>query len=183
MICSPIYIDDSPPTNRATLQPLFSLRRLTKLRIFGFHHLFRFGEDEIEEMAMAWPQLQVLDFSSDTMMPPPQTTLTGLALLFRYCEQLKELTIRIDARTVDPWQDNGKTCKQQVVGLYLGDSPIENADEVSIFLSQYLPRIRNIPHPCAENRPQSDMAKQYRDRWRVVLESLLDPGDHPPLED
>ena len=90
--------------------------------------------------------------------------------------------ISIDGRRVDPlWLDNGKTCKQKIVGLDLGDSPIENADEVTSFLTQYLPRIQQVPRRYTySNRPQSYRVGRYRSRWRAVFESLLNSVNNPP---
>ncbi|KAH9834014.1 uncharacterized protein C8Q71DRAFT_859688 [Rhodofomes roseus] len=93
----------------ASLTSLCVFRHLRVLDICIEAHIV-LNDNAVKEMAMSWPQLEVLSLVSMAKYPwatpsPPGTTLVGLAHLARYCPSLRRLTMDVDTHRLDTVPD------------------------------------------------------------------------------
>ncbi|KAG1846727.1 hypothetical protein F4604DRAFT_1547496, partial [Suillus subluteus] len=94
----------------------------------------------------AWPQLQVLKFSSyntTTTLP----TFHGLIGLLRLCPALTSLSLVIDATELDGIDlkcPGGGLCNKHLNFLALGASPMRFPVKVAVILSGLFPRLEKV---------------------------------------
>ncbi|KAH7929962.1 hypothetical protein BV22DRAFT_93909 [Leucogyrophana mollusca] len=127
-------------------KPLFSLRNLRTLSIIS-GCTFSLDDDDLECMALAWPQLEVLDLRTVRGWGEhPRVTLEGLPRLLRHCPSLKTLGLAIDASTIGAGRSRpGRgVCNTSITKLELAYSPIENWVYVATFLSDILPSVKSL---------------------------------------
>ncbi|KAH7929961.1 hypothetical protein BV22DRAFT_93760 [Leucogyrophana mollusca] len=158
-----------------TFEPLFPLRNLRTLSIIS-GCTFSLDDDDLKRMALAWPQLEVLELGTlHGWGGRPQITLEGLPQLLRHCPSLRTLGLAIDATTVGARLDRPGhgVCNTSIKELELADSPIANPVYVAAFLSDILPSVKSLEawgDPVDDDEGEGD---KYMRRWARV-EKMLD---------
>ncbi|KAH9919428.1 uncharacterized protein B0H18DRAFT_1213865 [Fomitopsis serialis] len=126
-------------------------------RLCDFRNLRRFGlntemriildDDAVQEMAMSWPRLEYLHFSS-LESPPTSATLEGLAHLSRYCPSLSSLCINVQTRGTVVSADvipGGGFCNRALEQIEFRMSfPFGNEAKIAAFLNAIFPNIRSL---------------------------------------
>ncbi|KAF8869762.1 hypothetical protein CPB84DRAFT_956941 [Gymnopilus junonius] len=148
--CSPSLLADLQldtaasrhPAAAITFNVIGNLLPFSHLRDLNFSaHPFNLTNDEIKQLAKAWPLLETLCVNTDPLAgPPPQTSLNGLLWLATYCRQLKSLEFRFDETCgqVLP-EEMGAAANHRLLFLSVGSSLIENPDKVAKFLACTFP--------------------------------------------
>ena len=141
---APIVYPPPPITARPTIQtfrPLFSCKRL---RVFEFRwdYQMNLSQHDIEEMASSWPSIEVLLLNCQ---PIPETTrplltLRALTPFARFCPNLRELGLYLDA---DPTHLTKLSLPlnpfKSLEVLSVGASSIYIVEPVALFLSNLCP--------------------------------------------
>ncbi|KII86235.1 hypothetical protein PLICRDRAFT_164641 [Plicaturopsis crispa FD-325 SS-3] len=163
------------------LDPLLSFRHLVTLEC-DMPGGFDLCDDDVRDMADAWPALQSLDLSSRVgWRTRSRVTIRGIAHLVRACPRLLELGIVIDASVVDDCskKDSGVHCQnEQIHALSLGNSEIADPVAVAALLSDILPNVRTVVSWDTKPRlkkmslsqpdPSAVEIAQFQSKWRQV---------------
>ena len=139
-----------PKSGVHTFVPLFEFTDMTVLEIdmFGSVDL---NDSGLIDLANAWPRLEILKLCEYTRtMPDAATGLTifGLLPLVASCINLRELTIRVDARNAIPdaaqLRNIGPALKLRC--LNVSRSPANDSDVTSIsyFIKTVFPNLRTL---------------------------------------
>ena len=154
-------------------RPLLTIRCLKTLLVQGF--TYTLGDGELEQMALAWPQLQSFRFLAYSSTPesPPRITLSGIATLLKHCPMIRSLGLTFDARIIDTLvvtESTDVSCNRIIKGLDVGLSPIEDPMEVAKYLHSILPRLRNINTQYIDHIPYRP--GPYSSKWATVRQLL-----------
>ena len=156
----------------ALLKPLFCFSKMRKLSIND--HPIILTDEEVKELAMAWPELESFDYQVDQTVVKPKTTLKGLWYLTLYCRKLENLTFAFDSRTkIDDTAsgDEGKTpinppsaltqaeldqvANHKLSVITVGSSRIDNAEEIGQFLNVVFPNLSLLFWTHAKDSPDA----------------------------
>ncbi|OCH87176.1 hypothetical protein OBBRIDRAFT_796441 [Obba rivulosa] len=141
----------TPQTDeRLTFDALRPLLSCTKLKTFDLRWptLVHLSQENVEEIAVSWPDIEVLVLNSEPIphphADPPTLTLRALLPLAQHCPKLTELGFHMDASTadLDVWDMSPTPSAQPFKALkklYVGLSAIHEAGPVALFLSQLCP--------------------------------------------
>ncbi|KAH7924043.1 hypothetical protein BV22DRAFT_541321 [Leucogyrophana mollusca] len=138
--------DDRDPVDWGleTLKPLFVFRNLTTFHSSRYCTA-KLADADLEEIALAWPQLEVFDL--DTNTATPLVTFTGMLSLLRHCRRLRELRVTINATILDAINTEGngsEVANYNITLLDVGHSHIRDPVRVAEFLSAIMPRLTKI---------------------------------------
>ncbi|KIJ61285.1 hypothetical protein HYDPIDRAFT_137858 [Hydnomerulius pinastri MD-312] len=131
------------------IQPLLEFRHLRSVTL---HELCTIALDDhaLEELATAWPQLEVLHLNRYAKLEPAASipTFRGLFHLVRLCPNLRELSIVIDL-TKTEWIDIRRpsdegVCNSALSTLILGNSPLDDPKRVAFILGAVFPCLAGI---------------------------------------
>ncbi|KII86234.1 hypothetical protein PLICRDRAFT_55960 [Plicaturopsis crispa FD-325 SS-3] len=160
-----------------TLRMLFPFRRLVFLHLSTTGG-FALDDAGLEEMARAWPSLQTLWLGQGSVgwLVTSQVTVFGLATLLRYCPELQNLRIVLDASKLTTGVcsiDKQFPANNKIKKLSLANSPIENPAAVAAILSDILPNLTSIVAwtDCIRPNdidPPPNVRNRYRKRWQEV---------------
>ena len=156
-----------------TFRPLLTIRCLKTLLIQGFAYTLR--DDDLEQMALAWPQLQSFRLLAYFATPPspPRITLSGITTLLKHCPMLQSLGLIFDARIIDTQvitEPTDVVCNRIIKVLDVGNSPINDTMEVAKFLHGILPRLGDINTQYIDNLPH--IRGLYSSQWGTVRQLL-----------
>jgi hypothetical protein len=157
----------------ATFRPLLAVRSLKTLLIWQLRHTL--GDDDLERMALAWPQLESFGLLDCTLIsattPCDRITLYGIATLLKHCPMLSNLHVTIDARTTNPRfiTDHAGVRNETITSIDVGSSPIGDPTEVARILHSILPNLMKIRMRYKNLHPH---AQEYLSRWTTVLQVL-----------
>jgi hypothetical protein len=137
--------------------PLLSFSRLTSLDLDWFctSHV---DDDALKDMVQSWPQLERFSFGTEARwLVPPSLTFIGLVHLIQHCPRLHWIDMPFRAFQIDTNSEpfsitipNGN-----VISLFVGISPIDDAMAVACQLHALMPNL-------------------------VVIDHWIDDGDHNP---
>lgn len=128
--------------NFATLEPLLSFSHLRVLTLS--HHPFDMTDDEIKELAMAWPNLTELRYAVATTLKP-RTTMRGLVWLAIFCRKLECLTFNFNDTVCEVSTDElALAVNHGLTFLHVGRS--ETGEIVEAFLKVVFPKLKRVMH-------------------------------------
>ncbi|KAJ6544248.1 hypothetical protein B0H19DRAFT_1076383 [Mycena capillaripes] len=124
-------------------------------------------DDFLEEMALAWPRLDVLQFGSEVLIrEQPRATLKCLVAFARHCPNLTLLGIRMDASHVPNFtQVPRQRISNSLDTLDVGTSTINSDTEarVAAFVSNLFPELESLSWFSSPSLPES-----HSTSWRRV---------------
>lgn len=160
--------------NGNMLRPLLPFANMKELSI-STTNSFKLDNAMLRDMAMAWPKLQTLELGISGWGAPSGISPAGLIPLLENCQNLRNLSIVIDASTVDfsvEMLSNHKS-NTRIRKLKLGDSRIGGDYElIAKFFSSLTPNLTTIHcwgdgvHGLAYCR--SKQVRLFRGRWKEV---------------
>ncbi|KAI5888265.1 uncharacterized protein SCHCODRAFT_02670913 [Schizophyllum commune H4-8] len=107
-------------------------------------------ESEYGELAHWWPKLVHLQIPN---MMGSSCTLQSLSMFAKHLKQLRTLTLKLDARSIDLPADEvaeAKVGPPVLENLDINDGRIEAADEVADILAAIFPLLRQVEYRAAE---------------------------------
>ncbi|KAJ7666761.1 hypothetical protein DFH06DRAFT_1384129 [Mycena polygramma] len=127
--------------NGSLLAPLFCFRNITHVYLKA---PVGFDLDDVTawDMARAWPRIKILRLDSSTDLHHSSSmTLHGIRAFAKYCEDLVELKITINATTIPPFDRSPETRLSQpnLHTFNVSGSPISEPYNVARFLSALFP--------------------------------------------
>ncbi|KII95721.1 hypothetical protein PLICRDRAFT_227065 [Plicaturopsis crispa FD-325 SS-3] len=161
---------------RDTIQPLLSCRQLERF-YWDCADGFDLDDADVTTMATAWPSLRWLELSSPAGLPvSSRITLQGLSTLLQLCPALKGLCLVIDATHTDVLPV-AAPLNSALEHIFLGNSPIADAEAVAAVLSRVLPHLSEVDtvwerFTLAEDFEDEELAEEYDARWREVKNLL-----------
>ncbi|EMD37529.1 hypothetical protein CERSUDRAFT_94537 [Gelatoporia subvermispora B] len=166
-----LHFPPQAPPSFDDIKPLLSFRHLESLCLW-FNPPLMIKDEELEELAKAWPHLRTLDFgiSSSFEGLPPTLTINCLASLCRHCGNLEDLHIYVDARAVteipSERSDTGLCCKT-LRKIDVGLSPISAPGVIATFLSDIFPKLEGV---------EVEEKLEYTEEWEEVSRLLKGVG-------
>lgn len=167
-------VDVSSFFDEHMLKPLLVFTKLWTV-LLSVPCSFRIGNEMIQDMSMAWPQLDSLVLGSAGWGDDSHITPAGLVPLLRL-RYLSHLSIAIDTSIVDYTLDmplpSPNTFDSTMAYITVQDSKINDSASVAAFLSGVLPNLQRISSGIsgAMTTTAASLAveKQYMDRWNEV---------------
>ncbi|KAH7906746.1 hypothetical protein BJ138DRAFT_1015725 [Hygrophoropsis aurantiaca] len=130
----------------ANLRPLCAFTNLSHFSISTICWSL-LDDSGLEELAMAWPNLQYFQLMETILEKPSAITLSGLGALIKHCPRLGFISLVIDA-TVVPIATSlmlaFETRNTKITALDLGNSRIVSPELVAAFLYRIAPNLREI---------------------------------------
>ncbi|KAF9226222.1 hypothetical protein BS17DRAFT_729241, partial [Gyrodon lividus] len=128
----------------SVLRLLFKCPLLTQLSIDVSS--FAIDDEDLEALATALPNLEILEIVTGSSDEPSRITLDGLVPLLQHCPNLGTLKISVNASYVTNNTDRpGEgVCNTRITELSLYSSPVGDVGRVASFLSDILPNVRTI---------------------------------------
>ncbi|KAJ6579560.1 hypothetical protein DFH09DRAFT_330703 [Mycena vulgaris] len=153
----------------STLRPLLKFN-LCSLR-FQLDPGVEIDDDFLEEMAIAWPQLNTLMIGTDILTTRiPRATLKCLVPFARHCPDLYSLGIRMDVTDIPEFsQVAGNRVGLSLDALHVGTSPLTytQTTEVAAFLSNIFFELVYI-FVSSDTEPLPHPLKTYEKNWGRV---------------
>ncbi|KAG6375709.1 hypothetical protein JVT61DRAFT_3284 [Boletus reticuloceps] len=161
----------SSPHSAATIRDIRPLLNFTRLRIVSLEGVstFTFDDDDIAELAFAWPDIEELALS--TCVDHPVASLPTLQSLFRLvnsCPKLTALSLVIDTtKFPTPLSCQvGRDVRSDVLEyLCLGNSPINSPVAVAHVLHLLYPALNHVDMSVWNKEPLDGLPR--RDRYEV----------------
>ncbi|TFK54404.1 hypothetical protein OE88DRAFT_1191197 [Heliocybe sulcata] len=126
-------------------QSLFHFGKLVALEFDSLCTLHG-RDDEVEELARAWPLIERLHFGRWPFVIYTHFTIHGLSPFARYCPCLTRLTIAVDTE-IDIDASKASTDDRRtspVSHLCLGNSSIRDAEAVAAFIGRLFPKLEKL---------------------------------------
>jgi hypothetical protein len=134
----------------------------------SFFQDFTLDDNFMKELAISWPRIHLLRLYMELpgVPTPPTITLKGLQFLAMHCNQLRHLTVRLNAcllpeDTTPPMVFSNSALEE----LPLFKSPIEDELAVADLLGHMFPRLKR-------SRRLAGMTQEEKRRWGKVMEIL-----------
>ncbi|KAF8961427.1 hypothetical protein BDZ97DRAFT_1211734 [Flammula alnicola] len=125
------------------LQPLFPFSNLRQLVLSRL--TFDLTDTEVKGMAMAWPHLEQLHFDVEFhISSEPQTTLRSLLWMAISCRALVFLSFTFTGTCSFSDEELSMAADHQLKFLDVGNSAIDNLEQVSAFLKTVFPVLLQI---------------------------------------
>ncbi|OAX41877.1 hypothetical protein K503DRAFT_767272 [Rhizopogon vinicolor AM-OR11-026] len=130
------------------IAPLLPFSRLTQLSLNWLCTSY-VDDDALKNMVQSWPRLEVFYFGTATRwLVPPSLTFIGLAHLIQHCRHLYRIAIPFRAFGIDT---NSKPFSatipnKNVTSLFVGLSPIDDAEAVACQLHALMPNLTDVGH-------------------------------------
>ncbi|KAF7331042.1 hypothetical protein MVEN_02444500 [Mycena venus] len=129
------------------LRPLLEIKTLTSVS-YQIYPGLDVDDEFLEEMALAWPDLQSLHFSTEVFQTQqPRATLKCLIAFAQHCLELSALGLCMDATDVPEFtQVPGDRVSNWLNSLEVGASPINATKEAHIaaFISNLFPQLEYL---------------------------------------
>jgi len=171
-IIYPSFPSSSASTIR-DVRPLFSFSRLRVLSLEGLS-TFTFDDDDIAELASAWPNIEELALSTFVDHPIASLpTFQSLICLVRSCPKLRALSLVIDATKLDPplLCVVGRDVRSDVLDeLCVGNSPIGSPVPVVHILHNLCPGLKQVNLSVWNKKPLNRLPGRgrYEMYWGTV---------------
>lgn len=122
--------------------PLLGFENLTTLEIC-LSFPFKLSNDDILDMAIAWPKLQCLQLGSVRgWKQESHVTFDGLVPLAIHCPDLERLGLTINGTELPNTSELAYVPHNKLTHLHLGSSIITDADVVAAFLLKLFPNLK-----------------------------------------
>lgn len=152
------------------IRPLYAFRNMRAVTLNEAYN-FQLTDDDVREMALAWPRLERLSlmpmymvmeengyFTVEGGVPPPETTLRALVHFARHCPELNELWIRVSTADTDAreirrmmFAEGPLRFVPSLTRLRLGHClPAGNPKEVLAALAAMFPRLHQFDVEVSE---------------------------------
>ena len=132
----------------STLGPLLPFSQLRVLVLCN--HPFDLTDEEIKEMAMAWPNLTTLEYEIIPTTSETRTTIWGLLWLATFCRKLKYLTFNFNGTEQFSPDELALAANHGLTDLDVGDSMFDELEDVVEFMSTVFPTLPMITY-CSWN--------------------------------
>ncbi|KAJ7622714.1 hypothetical protein DFH06DRAFT_1447192 [Mycena polygramma] len=128
-----------------TLCLLFCFSNLTYLALSSLLG-FDFDDEAVEQMARAWPRMEVLDLSTPMCCDTPRTTPACLQIFARHCPRLSSLTMAFNGTVVPEatLTSAAYTPHERLRDLDVQHSPITSAVAMAHFFLGSFPNLTGI---------------------------------------
>ncbi|KAJ6554829.1 hypothetical protein B0H19DRAFT_1072176 [Mycena capillaripes] len=167
-------VQDMSLLRKATLEPLFSFRNLTKIEIESPSG-FDLNDGFCAEIARAWPNAERITLKPSYQPATPSATFESLRSFAEHCRHLIYLHITLDARVVPHSRLLGREVHHPSLDhLHVGYSliTISEVDRVAAFLSSifynltlisHSHNIFTVPEGLAWDEVESALAARHRE--------------------
>ncbi|KAJ7609495.1 hypothetical protein FB45DRAFT_944570 [Roridomyces roridus] len=112
----------------------------------------------VEELARAWPSLELLHLEAHSHDHRPLVTIRSLLALAQYCPRLRQIRLDFDASSVPEHPANAhrrETFRQpNVRWLDVSHSPISSAVDVARYLAALFPKL-SMMHSAKQDWPRN----------------------------
>ncbi|KXN84885.1 hypothetical protein AN958_12015 [Leucoagaricus sp. SymC.cos] len=165
------------PSFRTLTNPFFTFSELRNFSISSESYPTTLSQQEVEEIASAWPQLELLALTS-VHSNTPAITLSSLISVARKCPNINFLRLTLDASNSSARHD-----LREQPGMLLGaqnytlrklyltrSSPITHKEFVASLLATIFPNLESIVLIPLGSTVSSRM---YHHRWKEVTDLLL----------
>ncbi|KAF8550848.1 hypothetical protein OG21DRAFT_363791 [Imleria badia] len=166
-----IHPDFPSPNSVVTIRdirPLFSFAHLRVVSVEGLS-TFTVDDDDIAEMASAWPDIEELALSTCVDHPvASMPTFLSFIRLIRSCPKLRALSLVIDTTqlVIPPFDTVGRDVRSDVLEeLCLGNSPITLPLTVAHVLHKLYPALKQVDLSVWNKEPLNRLFR--RDRYEV----------------
>ncbi|KAJ6464781.1 hypothetical protein C8R47DRAFT_1201747 [Mycena vitilis] len=128
-----------------TLSLLIGFSNLTYLALSSLLG-FDFDDEAVEQLARAWPRMEVLDLSTPMCCDTPRTTPACLQIFGRHCPHLSSLTMAFDGTVIPEvtLTSAAFTPHERLCDLDVQHSSITSALAMTRFLSGSFPNLTGI---------------------------------------
>ncbi|KAH7930164.1 hypothetical protein BV22DRAFT_1055422 [Leucogyrophana mollusca] len=168
-------LDPTLAWSLGTFQPLFTFKNLTAFRTPSFCSA-KLSDRDLEEIALAWPQLEVLELGTGSdWRAPSLITFNGLLSVLQHCRQLRELGLVMDATVLAPITTDASNIN--ITLFSVGCSDIHDPRAVAAFLLGILPRLRKIKTSDLWFNPEFEDRKTAWSKVEELLESFSITGE------
>ena len=164
-----------PPTKRLSLVQLMNLMNLIRLDI-DLPDSIVFTPVDIECLAKACPNLEILRLCPLARFPPPHSpkiTLASLAPLTVYCKRLHTLAVVFNATPGSGSPTLLKSqmaCSPSLLRLHVGHSWAADPLQISILLSHLMPRLESLK--WFQEKSRGGFIEAHAKGWQSVSEIL-----------
>ena len=154
------------------LRPLFNFAHLRVLSLEGLSS-FTFDDDDIAELASAWPDIEELALSTCADHPIASLpTFQSLIHLVRACPKLRALSLVVDttnllapSRYLSTAGQTLEVRSHVLADLCLGNSPISSPVAVAYVLHRLYPALKQVDLSVWNKEPLNRLPR--RDRYEV----------------
>lgn len=156
------------PNPAATIRDIRPLLNFARLRVVSLEGLstFTVDDDDIAELASAWPDMEELALSTCVDHPVASLpTFRSLIRLIRSCPKLRALSLVIDTTKVDmPFLGvvGGDVRSEVLEDLCLGNSLITSPVTVAHILRTLYPALKQVDLSVWNKEPLNRLARQDR---------------------
>lgn len=158
--------------SKSSLSSCLALRNLRVLDITLAPRSYSpmFTDDELEQMAKAWPYLEKLCIKAyaNGWALPTKFTLRGIVGLIKYCPKLLAFSLAFDARKIPETNFTDIVRNRSIQSLDVANSPISSAYQVAAYFRHIMPALQNIS-TCAT------MNQLHKMMWDSVSTFLSSP--------
>ena len=162
-----------PPTKRLSLEQLMNLTNLIRLDI-DLPDSIVFTPVDIECLAKACPNLEILRLCPLARFPPPHSpkiTLASLAPLTIHCKRLHTLAIVFNATPGSASLLKSQiACSPSLLRLHVGHSWAADPLQISILLSHLMPRLESLK--WFQEKSRGGFIEAHARSWQSVTEIL-----------
>ena len=162
-----------PPTKRLSLEQLMNLTNLIRLDI-DLPDSIVFTPVDIECLAKACPNLEILRLCPLARFPPPHSpkiTLASLAPLTIHCKRLHTLAVVFNATPGSPKLLKSQlACSPSLLRFHVGHSWAADPLQISILLSHLMPRLESLK--WFQEKSRGGFIEAHAKSWQSVSETL-----------
>ncbi|KAI9571743.1 hypothetical protein HD554DRAFT_1815288 [Boletus coccyginus] len=171
-----IYPSFPSPNSASTIRdvrPLFSFSHLRVLSLEGLS-TFTFDDDDIAELASAWPNIEELALSTFVDHPIASLpTFQSLICLVHSCSKLRALSLVIDTTKLDPPLLHTVGCdvwSDVLEELCVGNSPVGSPIIVAHILHTLYPGLKQVDLSVWSKEPLNRLPRRgrYEVSWGTV---------------
>ncbi|KAH7924232.1 hypothetical protein BV22DRAFT_524951 [Leucogyrophana mollusca] len=167
-----VDVDNEPVIALQHVQPLFCFAALRILDLILFRS-FSLDDHALSEMAMSWPILERLRLLAEPLghrHAPSNITFRGIVTLVERCPRLEYLHIEIDATDLassSPQELRRVTPNRALRSLGVGDSLLDNPEEVALRLFDLFPKLDRIATRSALSE-EGHLIERRQELWKQV---------------
>lgn len=162
----------------AAFAPIYECHGLETFDLTVDAERVEFDETDLQQMAKAWPQLQVLRvfsrYTQQTKWQTPGVGLYALWTLVEHCPRLRELSMPVDADVENPFTfptkaretGNGPIALYNLRKMCLFLSPCGSPDHVGTFINRFFPNLTEFTAGAPSHRKIDSRS------WATVKDQL-----------
>ncbi|EMD38999.1 hypothetical protein CERSUDRAFT_93039 [Gelatoporia subvermispora B] len=129
------------------LRPLLSFNKLVELHIKLNANLV-VDDAVVEQMALSWPRLRVLDLNGGRWVGPghPPLTFAAMAYLARHCPDLLEISLAVDGCNLAKYEAVAASQNRhnKLIRMRLGNSTLSSRDRFIRLLLDWFPCLEEV---------------------------------------